>query len=355
MASGDSLRIVGEAESAAIVDRAFAAALPGSALEPAGTASLLVGGDPVSWDQVLGLNDLGALVVSRAVLTDPPPDSALAPEVRTGQGLLDDAAITAAVLIAVMVLIEVVLLAGPAFVVGARRQARTLALVSAAGGSPRDARRVVLGSGVVLGVGGSVLGVLLGLVAAWALRPVLQGYSTSRLGPYDVEPVHLLVVMVFGLVSALLAAAVPAWLASRQDVVAVLAGRRGDVAPSRRSPLVGLVLVALGAGLATYGALAAEGGETAIAVAAIVCVLGMLLLVPVVVGAVARASRGCRSRCASRPGTLHATAPAPCRRWPPWPRPWRAWSRWGSRPAATRRSRRRRPPAAAACSPPPSP
>ncbi|VXB94676.1 FtsX-like permease family protein [Nocardioides sp. AX2bis] len=313
LASGDALRIVGEAESAAIVGRPFAAALPGAALEPRGASSLLVGGDPVSWAQVRELNDLAATVVSRAVLVDPPPDSALAPEVRTGMGLVDDAAITAAVLIAVMVLIEVVLLAGPAFAVGARRQARTLALVSAAGGSPRDSRRVVLGSGVVLGVGGSVIGVLVGLAAAWALRPVLQGYSTSRLGPYDVEPLHLAAVMVFGLVSALLAAAVPAWLASRQDVVAVLAGRRGDATPSRRSPVVGLVLVALGAGLATYGARADQGGENAIAVAAIVCVLGMLLLVPVVVGAVARASRGLplALRFAARDAARHRTRTVP--------------------------------------------
>ncbi len=313
LASGDALRIVGEAESAAIVGRPFAAAAPGSALEPRGVSSLLVGGDPVSWDQVRDLNALGATVVSRAVLVDPPPESVLAPQVRTGMDVLDEAAVTAAVLIAVMVLIEVVLLAGPAFAVGARRQARTLALVSAAGGAPRDARRVVLGSGVVLGVGGSVIGVLGGLAAAWALRPVLQGYSTGRLGPYDVEPLHLAAVLVFGLVSALLAAAVPAWLASRQDVVAVLAGRRGDAAPSRRSPLVGLVLVALGAGAATYGARASQGGETAIAAAAIVCVLGMLLLVPVVVGVVARGSRGLplALRFAARDAARHRTRTVP--------------------------------------------
>lgn len=313
LASGDALRIVGEAESAALVGQPFAASVPGSALEPRGVSSLLVGGDPVSWDQVRDLNALGATVVSRAVLLDPPPESELAPQVQAGMDVLDEAAVTAAVLIAVMVLIEVVLLAGPAFAVGARRQARTLALVSAAGGSPRDARRVVLGSGVVLGVGGSVIGVLGGLAAAWALRPVLQGYSTGRLGPYDVEPLHLAAVLVFGLVSALLAAAVPAWLASRQDVVAVLAGRRGDDAPSRRSPVVGLVLVALGAGLATYGARADQGGETAIAGAAIVCVLGMLLLVPVLVGAVARASRGLplALRFAARDAARHRTRTVP--------------------------------------------
>ena len=50
----------------------------------------------------------------------------------------------------------------------------------------------------------------------------------------------------FGLLSAFLAAVVPAWIASRQDVVAVLAGRRGDRKPSLRSPLLGLVLLGVG-------------------------------------------------------------------------------------------------------------
>ena len=51
----------------------------------------------------------------------------------TGDG--DYIAIVA--LIVAMALLEVVLLAGPAFAVGARRQARTLALMAASGGTPR--------------------------------------------------------------------------------------------------------------------------------------------------------------------------------------------------------------------------
>ena len=43
----------------------------------------------------------------------------------------------------------------------------------------------------------------------------------------------------------------PAFIASRQDVVAVLAGRRGDRAPSLRSPMLGVLLLA--AGIAAVG------------------------------------------------------------------------------------------------------
>ena len=68
-----------------------------------------------------------------------------------------------ALLVVVMALIEVVLLAGPAFAVGARRQARNLALMAATGGTPRQARRVVLAGAVVLGSVGAALGTVLGI------------------------------------------------------------------------------------------------------------------------------------------------------------------------------------------------
>jgi putative ABC transport system permease protein len=90
------------------------------------------------------------------------------------------------------------------------------------------------------------------------------------------------------MLSAFLAAVVPAAIASRQDVVAVLAGRRGDRSPSLRSPLVGLVLLGVGIAGSVFGA--RGGGEFVIAVSAIPAVLGMILLVPVVLALVARLS-----------------------------------------------------------------
>ena len=53
-----------------------------------------------------------------------------------------DSTVAVIVLVVVMALIEVVLLAGPAFAVGARKQQRSLALMSAAGGTPTQSRRV---------------------------------------------------------------------------------------------------------------------------------------------------------------------------------------------------------------------
>jgi putative ABC transport system permease protein len=311
---GTGLQVVGTAESGTYTDYPRAFALPGT-FELGETTGWLVGGDPVTWEQVLELNRIGASVVSRAVLADPPADSELPAEVQWGQSVISGPALTILVLIVVMVLIEVVLLAGPAFAVGARRQARTLALVAAAGGTPAQARRVVLASGVVLGAVAAVVGVLLGLVLAWAVMPGVQHFSGQRFGPYDVVPTHLVAVAAFGLVSAVLAAAVPAWLASRQDVVAVLGGRRGDPRPSRRSPLLGLALMAAGIAGASYGGAqgTSGGGEIPIAVSAVVCVLAMILLVPVVVGVVARLARRLPLplRFAARDAARHRTRTVP--------------------------------------------
>ncbi len=82
----------------------------------------------------------------------------------------------------------------------------------------------------------AVLGVVLGIGIARLLEPFVQARSDLWFGPFEVPWLHLAGVAAFGLVSALLAAVVPAYLASRQDVVAVLAGRRGDQAPSLKSP-----------------------------------------------------------------------------------------------------------------------
>jgi putative ABC transport system permease protein len=120
-------------------------------------------------------------------------------------------------------------------------------------------------------------------------------------------------VAAFGLLSAVLAALVPAWIASRQDVVAVLAGRRADRRTSLRSPAAGIVLLGLGIAGSAYGAHAPTQGEIAIAAAAVVAVVGMILLVPVVVALVARLSGRLPlpARYAARDAARHRTRTVP--------------------------------------------
>ncbi|MEV5000581.1 FtsX-like permease family protein [Nocardioides sp. LML1-1-1.1] len=272
----------------------------------------LVGGGPVTWADVRALNAAGFIGASRAVLADPPPDSALPPELADDGGT-DQAALTALATIIAMVLLEVVLLAGPAFAVRAKAQAHTLALVAATGGTPRQARRTVLATGVVVGLVGATLGVTLGIAAGTLAVPVAQHFDVTRFGPFEVPWLLLVPVVAFGIISALLAAVVPAFSASRQDVVAVLAGRRGEGRPGRRSPLVGVLLLAVGIVAAVLGSGPGSAAPALVAGSALICVLGMILLVPVAVSLAARlaARLPLALRFATRDAARHRTRTVP--------------------------------------------
>lgn len=273
----------------------------------------LVDTGSVTWSEVQALNARGGIVASRAVLSDPPDVADTAERLGHDTGRNETFAIVA--LIIVMALLEVVLLAGPAFAVGARRQARSLALMAACGGTPAQSRRVVLAGGVVLGAVASAAGLVLGVLAGIALLPLAQRSQATWFGPLEVPVPWLAAIAVFGLASALLASVVPAWLASRQDVVAVLAGRRGERRPRASTPVIGLVLLGVGIAGSSYGALTSDSGDGAlwIAASAVVSVLGMIMVVPVVVAVVGRGARRLplAVRYAARDAARHRTRTVP--------------------------------------------
>jgi putative ABC transport system permease protein len=314
LVGGSGRTIVGTAESTGTRTQPLVVGPLASLPAPPRTdiRTWLLGGPAVTWPEVRSANRIGASVLSRSVVEHPPPADQLPPRVRNLFTTERSQIYAVLALIGVMSLLEVVLLAGPAFAVGARRQSRALALIAANGGNPSQARRVILGSAVVLGTIGAVVGTAVGIGLAALLLPVLQGMQDTYFGPFQLRWTHLAGIAAFGFLSSFLAAVVPAWIASRQDVVAVLAGRRGDRAPSRRSPFVGVALLALGVLGAVLGARQGSG-EFVIAGAAVVSVFGMIFLVPVVVSAVARLGRGLPLplRYAVRDAARHRTRTVP--------------------------------------------
>lgn len=247
----------------------------------------LIEGVEVTWSHVEELNQLGFFVGSRSVIEDPTfnsSDSWLRETVNAGDGA---ETLTVILLVIVMALIEVALLAGPAFAVSARSQARTLALVAMAGGTPVQARRVILAAGVVLGTFATVLGLVLGVVAARMFQPLAQRSQSLWFGPFEVPWGWLVPVAVFGLLSALAAAVVPARLASRQDPVAVMAGRRADAAPDPRTPVLGLALLLMGVLGVVLGVNLDNGGPVVVAVSVVCAMVGMILVTPLLVMVVA--------------------------------------------------------------------
>ena len=238
-------------------------------------------GPPVEWDDVLALNELGVLVLSREVVLDPPPASQVPTQAfDTGQ----DIALVTAALIAVMAVLEVVLLAGPAFAVGARRQRRSLALMAAGGAEPAQVRRVVLAQGLLVGGVAAAVGVPLGVAVAALARAPLTRWFDARWGPFDVAPRELALIALLGAGTALLAALAPAVVMARQPVVAALTGRRVTSAGAARPALLGVVLLVVGV-VITLSAVRNPfrfGGysELGVAAGAIPTVLGAVLLAP---------------------------------------------------------------------------
>jgi putative ABC transport system permease protein len=236
---------------------------------------------PVTWEDVQELNELGTVVTSRAVLRNPPADAA----VESG-GV--DGRFTAATfgLVAAMAVLEIVLLAGPAFAVGARRSRRALAQLTAAGGEGRDARRVVLAGAGLLGVLAAATGIGLGLGVAVLARSTVQ--ALDRSAAFFVPPLDLAIIFIAAVGSALLAALAPARAAGRAHPVAVLTERPDPPRPSRLPVVLAIVLLTVGV-LASLDA-ARSGDEVSVALSAVPTVLGAVLLAPLALVLAGRAA-----------------------------------------------------------------
>jgi putative ABC transport system permease protein len=336
-----SLRIVGTVRPTTEAQGTdVAVALPGTLLDEVqdspgigwvAPASLLVDTPtPVTWDQVLELNEVGVAVFSRAVVEDPPLRSEVPLYADPGyreQGV-DGAVIIAVVLVVGLSVAEVALLAGAAFAVGMRRQSRALGLLAASGAQSRQVRAVVLGQGLVLGGVGGLVGVAAGTLAGVAAVQIATTRFDRFLLSPDVRPLELLALTLLGIGTGLLAAVLPARSAARQDVVAALSGRRGVVRTRRRYPVVGLVTAVVGAVLALGGGAAAlglqrsgEGGSRALGlvagmvlVGAVLTQVGLVVATPALVGGAARLGRflPLAPRLALRDAARHRgrTAPA---------------------------------------------
>lgn len=260
----------------------------GPALAPSDPRSptiLAATSHPVTWPQVQALNALGLVVTSRDVLIHPPADL---PSPGGSSGL-DPQRIGIATVAIGLAVLEVVLLAGAAFAVGARRQRRDLAVVAAAGGDAPDLARVVLSAGVLLGLTGAVVGLGLGVAAGLLALPEVSRLVGRSPGQFDLRPAELAAVLLLGLVTGVLASVLPARAAARDDVIAALTGRRGILRTPRRVPAIGAAMVVIGAVLAARSA--ADYHFRLILTGAAISELGFVTCAPSVVGAAARLAR----------------------------------------------------------------
>ncbi|MFJ3527630.1 FtsX-like permease family protein [Streptomyces sp. NPDC090132] len=249
-------------------------------------------GTGVTWSDVLAANKKGALVVSRQVVLDPPPDSEVPLIKKHGSNPApesSDELSAALITVVAMAVLEIVLLAGPAFAVGARRSRRQLGLLGTCGGDRRHVRAVVLSGGLVLGGAGAVVGVAAGLVLTAVFQPLIEEQAQHRFGSLVLEPKELLAIAVIGMITGVLAALAPAIVAGRQSVLESLTGHRGVRRGSRVLPIVGACALAVGVAIAVLGG--TTGNSTEVAAGSVVAELGLLCCIPVIVGFLGRLGR----------------------------------------------------------------
>ncbi|MET9319898.1 FtsX-like permease family protein [Streptomyces sp. NPDC003038] len=305
-----SYKIVGAYELPSELKRPEILAPPGTLLAPldkalqaadargvgaSDTYLVTVGGDGFTWNMVKEANAKGVLVTSRAVTLDPPADSDVPLYQQESKEQFEygsNRAVEMAVLATVvgLAMLEICLLAGPAFAVGARRSRRQLGLVGSNGGDRRHIRSIVLSGGLVIGAAAAVCGTALGVALTIGLRPVLENQLGNRFGHLDVRPLELLGIALLAVLTGLLAAIVPAVTASRQTVLASLTGRRGIRHSNRVLPLVGLIAVGVGAAIALYGT-TSRMGSTVVAGGSAIAELGIVALTPMLVGLFGRLGR----------------------------------------------------------------
>lgn len=175
------------------------------------------------------------------------------------------------IVLAALALFEVALVSAAALSVVTQRQLRTMGILGAVGANWRHRCQIVLLSGILLGVGGSVLGAVGGIAVAALLRPVLETFLNRAIPSLVFSASDIVITVTLGLVSSLAAAVVPAWTVGRTSTVEALAGRRAVRAKPSRAGLGGVAAAAAGASIVAIGSL----GPTSLPVIVVGALVGI--------------------------------------------------------------------------------
>lgn len=242
---------------------------------------------PLTWTQIKEANAKGVVVESRHLAQNPPPRHEMPfYSLDNGSNGVDGPLIALVTLIGGMTALEICLLAGAAFAVGAKRQRRMLGLIGATGGSKQQIGGVVLMSGLVLGVVAAIVGLTLGVVASIALIPIIERLSNQRFGNYDLRILEVAAITSIAIVASLLSAYLPARAASRLRISDALAGRQAAGKSSRRFAMAGFAIALMGGAIAALGAF--QQGLTIVLAGSVVSELGLVIATPLLIGLVAR-------------------------------------------------------------------
>ncbi|HEX6358944.1 ABC transporter permease [Actinophytocola sp.] len=306
---GSEVAVTGLAENPYHLDREAVVARPGSLLQNA-----MLGGSSHPLGYLVDLpDDVDAAAFARAW---PDPDNRVTTresfvDTTPVGGYLVDASSGPVALFAGLGLVGIVLVAGAAFAVGARRQVRELGLVAANGGTATHVWRIMLAQGLVLGVLGAATGLLLGAAATVLGTPLWEQVTGQVMTHLRFGWLDLAVVATVGVLASVMAAVVPAPGVARMSPVDALTGRFRTTPPRARRSMLGVILLAVGVFCVVGAGLVGRGWVTAyeqrvarsdeyafpvdlslitdaIVVGAVLVLAGLTLVAPAVLTAVGR-------------------------------------------------------------------
>lgn len=199
--------------------------------------------------------------------------------------------------VAALLLAEVAFVAGASFAAGTRRRLREIGLLGANGADVKQIRLTVIGEGLTVGVVGGLAGVATGVLVLVLGRPIIQRFVYYVMTGVDLNAFDVVGPLLVAVISALIAAWLPARTASKVPTTTALQGRMPAKAPRPWVAPLGLGLAAFG-GLLLLVSLTAAGTTATSFVAAIGSLLmvgGVALLAGPIVALVSRIADRVRS------------------------------------------------------------
>jgi ABC-type antimicrobial peptide transport system permease subunit len=265
--AGNTFRVVGTLRDYSTSSSADIVFMPESALPNSNSSNKTyyqLQGEGPTWEEILQINKQGIGVLSREVILNPPPKEDQ-PLQGNSSGVPFIAIFSVLLFLVPLGLLPVVVLAGSAFAFGARRQTKTLAVMSSLGASRKTLQNVTITSGIWLGLLGGLVGVCGGVIFIAFFGPSLTTRSFIIDPSWNLYPgFHIPWVYLAGLVLAsgflgAISSYLPARKASRVNIMATMRGQREQGKVMKRTAvgalfllLIGVALVALSAILFVY-------------------------------------------------------------------------------------------------------
>lgn len=206
----------------------------------------------------------------------------------------DVLAAVSVLVVSTVALFFVSLVAAASFVVVAQRRLRQLGMLAAIGATEKHLRLVMVASGAVIGAVAAVLGAIIG-VAGWvAVVPRAQTAAGYRIDAFNVPWWLVVATMLLAVLAATGAAWWPARTMARIPSVLALSGRPPRPTPAKRSAALAGCLIAGGFLCLTFAGDVADERAVhwptmlLIATGTLAGVLGVLLVSPLAIRALAR-------------------------------------------------------------------